>query len=391
MRRVILCAALAASLAPALAPPLDAQARQNSGGGRRIARRVLFAGVGAAIGGLAGTTYVLFRGQEQPGSCGNPTCVLIVTLGSGTLLGYMIGREFDDLHALRYRGGAPLHPKDVSIGLSGEPNVLAVRDQLVAVGGNTGVQLFRSGAGFQAQPARARGVRGIAALDITPPGALTLGSLSGLYVYPPVTGRGTLVREGEIMATSAATDRVYFAAGARIESAPLTADTARTWPGLTLDSPVRAIRFDASNNILWAVTDSALVSLRPTGDSLSVVGRLAMPSGARRVSAGEGRVAVAFGEGGVRVMDAANPAAPREISAWTGARFSYDVALAAGRVFVAAGPEGVYVLEAGEGDPRVVGLARELGFAAAIEAEGPYLYILDRRTNALRRISSDFQ
>jgi hypothetical protein len=39
---------------------------------------------------------------------------------------------------------------------------------------------------------------------------------------------------------------------------------------------------------------------------------------------------------------------------------------------------------------RTLGLARSLGFATAIESLGGYTYILDRRTNSVRRIESMF-
>jgi hypothetical protein len=73
-----------------------------------------------------------------------------------------------------------------------------------------------------------------------------------------------------------------------------------------------------------------------------------------------------------------------------GARFAYDVSLAGTRMFVAAGPEGLYVLDV-SGDMTVVGLARDLGFAAAVASFGQFTYLLDRSTNSVRRIESEFQ
>jgi hypothetical protein len=102
------------------------------------------------------------------------------------------------------------------------------------------------------------------------------------------------------------------------------------------------------------------------------------------------RIAVAFGEQGVRLYDAANPEAPRQSATWEGARFAYDVSLAGMRMFVAAGPEGLYVLDVSV-EPVVIGLARELGFAAAVSSFGQFTYILDRSTNSVRRIESEFQ
>jgi hypothetical protein len=388
MRRSALVGALGAVTLASAAPPTDAQPERR---GQRAPRRVLLALIGTGAGAAVGTSYSLTRGKAQSGTCGSSRCVLLVTTAAGAMLGYMIGREVDELHAVRYRGGAPLSPRVVSVPLPGEPGVLAARGDLVAVGGTAGVQLFRSGAGLQTEARRAAGVRGILALDLGDVGALALGSLSGLYLYPPRAGPGTLLREGEIGATAAAADRVYFAVGSRIEVAPLSADTARSWPGVHATAPVGDLAYDAARDILWAVTDSALVGFRPAGDSLQPLARMPVAPGARRVAADGALLAVAFGDAGVRLIDVSDAAAPRERWSWTGARFSYDVSLGGDRLFVAAGPEGVYVLDAGGSAPRVIGIARELGFAAALASRGAFTFIIDRRANMLRRIRSDLQ
>ncbi|MGI9077884.1 MAG: hypothetical protein ACR2G6_11260 [Gemmatimonadaceae bacterium] len=354
-------------------------------------KRLLYTAIGAGIGALTGGSYVAVQGEEQPGNCASHACVLSVTVAAGSLIGYMIGREVDQLHMLRYRGERPLKPRDVSVPLSGEPTILSAREGLIAVGGTTGIQLFRSGARLQAQAPRAKGIRGISAVDIAPAGALALGALSGFYVFPPTEGRGVLLREGVVTAVITAPGRAYYASGNRIESLPLDADTSRRWPGIDARSPVHDLDYDSTRNILWAATDSMLASFRPEGDSLALLGLTSIALGGRRISGNSDRVAIAFGETGVRVFAVTDASAPREISHWTGARFSYDVSLVGRRLFVASGPEGLYVLDISGAAPSVIGLARELGFAAALESEGPHTYILDRRGNALRRILSDFR
>jgi hypothetical protein len=150
-----------------------------------------------------------------------------------------------------------------------------------------------------------------------------------------------------------------------------------------------ALAFDQDRGVLWALVDSSLVALRPAGDSLELVSRT--PAGGRglRLSLLDKRVAVALGERGVALFDAADPASPKEVGRWTGARFAYDVSLAWRRLYVASGVEGVYVLDTGDG-LKVEGLARELGFAVALASEGGYTFVLDRTTNSLRRFASDF-
>lgn len=386
MKRLVLCLAIAATTLAPIASTVDAQDR-----GGRFPRKYLFSLIGAAVGTAVGGSYIAFQGQSQPGNCGEPSCVVTVTVVAGALIGYMIGREFDELHALRYRGGAPLNPQSIAAGLAGDPTLLTVEDDLIAIGGTAGVQLFRSTPNaLRADGRRAGGVRGIAALDLAQPGALALGSVTGLYLFPPREGPGMLVRPGEIGATVTTVDRVFIGSGSRVESAPLSADTARTWPGVDVGAQVRDLEVDLARNIVWAITDSALVALRIAGDSLESLSRTPFESRARALAIEGSRIAVAFGEQGVRMYDAANPEAPRQSAAWEGARFAYDVSLAGMRMFVAAGPEGLYVLDVSV-EPVVIGLARELGFAAAVSSFGQFTYILDRSTNSVRRIESEFQ
>jgi len=183
---------------------------------------------------------------------------------------------------------------------------------------------------------------------------------------------------------------VFVGTATRIEIVPANADTTRGWPGVDVGAAPSALAFDRARGVLWALVDSTLVALRPAGDSLEVVSRT--PSGGRglRLSLLDHRVAVALGERGVVLFDAATPAEPRELGRWSGARFAYDVSLAWRRLYVASGVEGVYVLDTGGSGLQVEGLARELGFAIALASEGGYTFVLDRTTNSLRRFVSDF-
>jgi hypothetical protein len=388
MRRAVLVAALGAALA---APVLEAQQPAASRASRRLPRRVLYGGIGAVIGGAVSGFYISSQDDNvTPGLCSSSACVVTFSVGLGTLVGYMVGREFDQLHALRYRGGAPLRPAAVSIGVQGEPTLLVSRDSLVAVGGPGGVQIFRSADALTPVGTRAAGVRGISALDLAPGGSLALGSQSGFYLFPPRTGPGMLIREGDAAAVAAAAGRVYLATGTRVEVVPVDADTSRGWPGVDVGGRVQALAWDDRRSILWVASDSVLISYRPAGDSLERIGTIAIGTPARRLAVQDTRVAVALGEGGVRLIDATDAAAPRELARWTGTRFVYDVSLFQDRLYAASGVEGVYVIDVGGTAPVVIGLARDLGFAAALSSASGYTYVLDRSSNALRRIESDF-
>ncbi|HET7457131.1 MAG TPA: hypothetical protein VFJ74_05730 [Gemmatimonadaceae bacterium] len=357
----------------------------------RIPRRLLFAAIGTALGTALAVSYS--GGEAAQGACSSNTCVSAVTIGSATFVGYLVGREFDQLHAIRYRVGAPLTPKAVSAPLSFSPTTITVGDSDVAVGGPGGVDVFAARRVLGTPTRRASGIRGITSLAlVSPSGALVVTSPTGVFLYPPHTGSGSLVRDGAASASAAgAAGRIFFSTGTRVEVAPAAAvDSARSWPGLDLGRAVQTMTFDAARGVLWVGADSVLFALRPAGDSLERVGQLSIAAGIRRVAVSGTRLALALGEGGVRLYDSHDPAAPVEQERWTGVRFAYDVALSPQRLFVAAGGEGMYVLHAEPSDRPVIGLARDLGFVVGVETHGPDTYLLDRDGPSLHRIQTRF-
>ena len=369
-----------------------ARAQEPNPEASRMPRSALYAGLGALFGIGISALYAFTEDENtSPGECTSAKCVLAVAGIGGSLVGYMIGREMDQLHTLRYRGGAPLYPRAEAVGLSGDAFVLAVRDTLIAVGGRNGVQLVSSGTTLKLAEKRASGIRGITALDIIPGfGSIALGSPSGFYLYPPRTGPGMQLREGETQAVTASPERIYFATGTRIEAAPVAADTLRSWPGIEVGSKAIALAYDETRAILWAVTDTTLIGLRPDGDSLAAISRTRLPGKPRMVTSSSDRVAVAMGEGGLVLYDATDASAPRERGRWSGTRFVYSVSIAGERLFAAAGLDGVYVLNVTPNAVQTFGLARELGFATLLVSRGEHTFLVDRTTNSLRRISSTF-
>ena len=359
---------------------------------QRTPRSLIFAALGAATGAAVSGVYAFTENDNSsPGNCTTGSCVLTVASVSGLLVGFMIGREFDNLHALRYRGGVPLYPKGDAIALGTEPFAMAIRDTLIAVGSRNGVQIISNGASLKLAEKRASAIRGIAALDLIPGvGAIVLGSPSGFYLYPPRTGPGMLLREGETSALISSPERVYFATGTRIESAPFSADTLREWPGIEVGARVLSMTFDDSRGLLWAATDTLLLSYRPAGDSLVAVGSTRLPGRARNLAIAANMLSVAMGEAGVVLYDVSDPAQPRERGRWSKARFVYSSSIAGDRVFAAAGLDGVYVLTVTPTGLDTFGLARELGFATLLTSRGAYTFLVDRATNSLRRIPSNF-
>lgn len=359
----------------------------------RTSRSKIFAVVGGLVGGALGVVFAKSSGSGGSGSCLGVQCVIVAGTAGGALLGFFVGREFDERYERRYHGVAPLHIESFSSELEGEPVALALGDSMVAVAGSAGVQLFGTSASLLAQPRRAGGLRGISVVALAPAsGWIALGSPSGLYLFPPGGGPGALVRGGSISAAAATDARVFFGVDVRLEAAPLETDTTRVWPGISLGASgeARDLAIDSARSTLWVVTARNLESYAIAGDSLISLGSAPLAGAGRRLALAHDTIAVAMGEAGVRLFDASDPGAPRPIANWSVARFVYDVSIDAGRLFAAAGPEGVYVIDLRSGTMQTIGLARELGFAAALASREGHTYILDRRSNSLRRIVSDF-
>ncbi|MDQ2766578.1 MAG: hypothetical protein M3Y30_05430 [Gemmatimonadota bacterium] len=346
-------------------------------------RALIFGVAGAVVGGLVGLGFGKGSSAGQMGAIGAV---------AGGLAGFFVGRQVDERRKAVFRGATSLRIPNVAIELEGDPAVLTVRDSMAAVGGSDGVQLFSAmDPRLMLLGARAAGLHGIGAIDLAPhSGWLALGSRTGLYIYPPNRGPGVLVRRANVNAVAATETRIFAALENRVESVPVNADSAREWRGTTLGAPVRDIVVDETRAVLWASTDRELVALRIAGDSLVQIGAVPLSGIGLRVTF-EGPIAVvAMGEKGVAIIDITDAAHPKSRGDWTAARFAYDVSLDGPRMFVAAGPEGVYLVNLTGDAPQTIGVARALGFASAIVSHDGHTFILDRRTNALRRIISTY-
>ena len=364
--------------------PLSLAAQRDAAITGRTPRRAVLAVAGALVGGAGGA----FLHREGTGNACR-TCYIGAGVLAGGAVGLLIGRELDQMHAVRFRGVPRLRIPFVEHPLDGDPLALTARDTLLAVATSSGVIVLASTGTLLPRGRRANGIRGISALDLTSrTHAMAVATPTGLYLYPPIRGPGVLLREGTIQAASASDDHVFFALGPRIEWAALNGDSARVWPGLDAPAPVTDLEWDGSRQILWALTDTLLLGLRWDGDTLKPLSRTRVDAGGRSLSTHGDRIAIALGTAGIVILDSSDPGAVVERSRWTGARFVYDAALTGDRLYAGAGPEGVFVIDATTVPARTVGLAFDLGFAAALLSRDGYTYILDRRTSSVRRITT---
>ncbi|HKS07065.1 MAG TPA: hypothetical protein VJR92_12180 [Gemmatimonadaceae bacterium] len=390
VHRVARRAILAASLAVvAVAPQALAQGDRVMETGR-TPRRYIYPFIGAAVGGLASLVYFWSGPRSLPGACASGTCVAAMSLGSGAFVGWLVGRERDQLHALRYRGGIALYPNSVGVNLTGDPMLLTVNDSIIAASGNGGVQLV---ANTRSDPkvlaTRGAGLRGINdAAMVASASELVLTSTGGVYRFPLLTGMGVQVRGAPAAAVVVLGTDYVVASGNRVERIPRSVtEMGATYRGVTLGDSVRALELD-SRGVVWAVTANQLYSLKTDFDSLSVAGSLALPRGAQRLAVEGNLAAVALGDSGLRFVNVADAAAPATIADWHGTKFVYDVALLKGIAYTASGIDGMAKVSLRNGtQPMQEGLARELGFIVSIAAANDMLWVLDRSgTAVLRRL-----
>jgi hypothetical protein len=375
MRRfVVIGLALAVVTAPA----------QGQG---RLPRKWLLAGVGAAVSGTVALIYANnFEGNI--GGCSSVTCVVPVTVGFGTLVGFMIGNEMDKLHRVRYGHAPPLSLRGMRLPLATVPNDLALYDSAVFVTGAEAVEVIGTGPEMTRLGLKARGLRGIGPVASDPvQNTLLVGTAVGLYRFPLATDDlGTLAYPGDISALSG--DGSLLAAGVDGEIRLLRlGDSLETVAdSLPVDARVVDLAWEGTRR-LWALTEDALTAVDVDGTTgLTPRGSFTFPTVPRRLTLRDSVAFVAAGSGGVYAVDVRDPDRPVELFNWAGARFVYDVAVLHDRVYLAAGPEGLYVLELQDTGFVPVGLSRNLGFVAAVEAGAGAVYLLDRSGLSLRRV-----
>jgi hypothetical protein len=308
-----------------------------------------------------------------------------VLLGAG--IGYMIGAEMDNLYAARYGHAPPISLRGRELPLAITPTDVAIRDTTLLVTGSEGIEVIRAGPTLERLGFRARGLRGIGpVLTDDQRNLLLVGSSVGLYRFP-LRGDdpGTLAHPGEISALSGDGTMIAVGLGLEIQLARAGDSIVPAGPVVSVDARVMDLHWQG-DTLLWVLTEDRLTGYARDADTLRALGSSAFPSLARRFTVGDSVALVAAGSGGVYAVDVRDPAQPRELTNWSGARFAYDVAAIGDLVYIAAGPEGLYILRLTPDGFTPVGLSRGLGFVAAVEAGPEAVYLLDRTGAVLRRL-----
>jgi LVIVD repeat len=375
--------ALALALALALvAAPLEAQQPHH-----RFPRKWLIAGVGVLAAGSLAAVYAA-NFERDIGGCSSTKCVMAVSVLSGGLLGFMMGSEMDHLYGLRYSHAPPISLRGKTLPLAVVPTDLTVRQHTAFVTGLDGIELARADTSLAQLGFKARGLRGIGPIaSDSARNLLLVGTGAGLYRFQ-IRGDepGVLAYSGEVSALAGDRDRLALGLGLDLQVARVN-DSIETL-GSPLSGDARVVDLVWQNATrFWALTEDELAAYDVGVDSTPTkLGAVPFPSLGRRVSLSDTLAFVAASSGGVYAVDIRDPTAPVEVGNWSGARFAYDVAVSGELVYVAAGPEGMYVLRYTSAGFTPIGLSRGVGFVAAVEVTDDAVYALDRTGGVLRRI-----
>jgi hypothetical protein len=338
-----------------------------------------YLGLGGAL--LVGVPAYLFttdRGFES--ACSSKSCVGLLAGAIGGTIGFLVGSEMDKKYERRMRAGPTLEYSATDIRLDLVPDRMATFPGGVAVAGVGGARVvFRDGTVFP----RGSGVRGIEDVAVLPrQNLLILSTFSNLIGFPV---RNDTV-QGEVIDTKGGGTLEVFQdrlAVASLDSLRLLRVeredhdvSVETLTGVENLEFVSDMAFSPYTGVAWVLTEDRLLSYSA---DLERVGEIVLPAAGRTVRSRGGRLAVAAGTHGVYVLDATDPAAPRVVQQYTGVKFAYAADLDGDTLFVAAGPEGLAVVDISGVEPKVIGVARRARFVTnVVVAGGGEVWILDR-------------
>ncbi len=374
-----------------LGPRLQSQSTSartiTKSNGARLGRSSL---LGAASGGVLalGYYFVSAKGQNA-GGCRPFSCAMPFLTLSGALSGLFIGSELNaQRRAETPRAGANFAFTISEGGVLSAPNAFDVRDSLIAVVSDSGVQLLSATTTPKALRRRAAGLSNLRQVVIVPrSGALVLGTSTALWEASLASGPATRIGDGPIDALASSEDAVMSATGKRLQLLRGTGATVRT-DTLTMSTAITALTYDATSHVWWIGTDSTLVQVTITDAGLRAGPMLRLPAAARNIAVSADWVAVALGDEGIiawqRDAFATSTSAPVRLVHEP--RFAYDLAFLGGTLFVAGGVDGLYRLSLSP-TPQVLGSSRQFPFATTVRAEGGAIWVGDRIRKAVIRVT----
>jgi len=336
-----------------------------------------------AIGGAllaAIPAYVFTADETFESGCSSKGCVGLVAGIIGGTMGFFIGLEMDKSYARRMAAGPSLDYSFRDIPLDLVPDRMTHFPGGAAVVGASGARIIGEDGSVRA---RGSGVRGIEDVAVMPSmDLLVLSTFSNLISFSveddSVQGQVIDDRGGGVIEAFQGRLAVAGLDSLRLLAVRKDAEDYEVETVAGFENPhyVTDMSFDGYGRVGWVLVDDRLTSY--TAD-FEKVGEILLPAAGRTVRGQGRRLAVAAGTNGVYVLDASDPAAPRVVQQYTGVRFAYSADLEGDRLYVAAGTEGVAVVDISVDQPRVIGVARHTEFATDVRVSGAgKAWILDR-------------
>ncbi|MBL0169188.1 MAG: hypothetical protein IPP90_00455 [Gemmatimonadaceae bacterium] len=349
----------------------------------------------SAFGALSGTVlamgyYFLSEKGTRSSGCQPLDCALPFLAGSGAIAGLFIGRELD----AQRRAFAPRAGEVIEFGfgegkLLAPPSFIDVRDSLIAVVSDSGVQLLSATPAPKALRRRANGLSALRQVAIVPArGSLVLGTGTALWEASLLAGPATRLADGPVDALAANGDVVVSASGKRLRVRFGSGDMARG-DSLELPLPISSVAYDSISRAWWVATDSQLVQVTTNDQKLALTAvRLTLPASARAIATSAEWIAVAMGDEGVMGWrrDSLASALVPSVRVTQEPRFAYDLAFLGPTLFVAGGVDGLFQLSLSP-VPRVVGSSRQLQFATTVRAGNGVLWVGDRNRVSVVRVT----
>ena len=329
-------------------------------------RRWIYAVVGGVVVGGAAATV------------SNSSEVAAGLIGAG--VGFLIGRDVDKMNARRYAAGPSIKYDYKNFSLGMVPDRMTSFPGGAAVVGLGGAKIVMKDGSIAS---RAVGVRGIEDVALLPSSdLLVLSTASSLIAYPAgdASAKGQVIDDRGGGSMAALQNQLAVAGRDSLRVLDVKTDgedvSTETVASEETFEFIVDMAYDPFHRITWVLTEDVLSGY--TSD-LRKVAEVTIPAPGRTVRARGSQLVVAAGASGVYVLDAANASTPRVVKHFTGVRFAYAADLDGSLLYVAAGDEGVPIVDITGSEPRVVGVARQVSFASDVVVAGESeVWILDR-------------
>ena len=379
IRRVLGWRALLLAMAVLVVAPQPVFAQEYKG-----KRKYIYAVLGFVV--IAVPAYIAADDDDKSNFCDSKACMSILGGAVGALVGFVIGSEIDSKNERKMAAGPSLDYTYRNVPLDITPEHIAYFPGGAAVSGVGGARVvYRDGLMLS----RGSNVRGIEDIAVLPDlDLLVLSTYANLIAFPL---RGDSV-QGEVIdeigggAIESFDDRLAVAGFDSLRLLQVqegaTSISTRQLAGIENTEFVTDMTYARYGRVSWLLFQDRLVAYNSSFEKL---GELQLPVGGRSIRSDGSRLAVAAGSNGVLVLDARDPTLPRVVLEYKGVRFAYVADLEGDQLFVAAGPEGVAVVDISGAEPRVLGVARNVKFASDVIPVGNgEMWILDREARRVQ-------